>query len=270
MKMVKKEFEEYRRKIEERLEILLPPAGMEPRVLHRAMRYSVLSGGKRLRPVIVLASGDIAGVDHEKLMPAACGLEILHNFSLVHDDLPAMDNDDYRRGKLTCHKKFGEDVAILAGDALLTLAFEAISETGLVSLVKAVARATGSLGMAGGQVLDMKFKDRKVPGHMKKKIDVLKTGCLFKVCFEAPLHFRKVSEKDSRTISRLADNFGQAFQVRDDIEDNEGDASSMKKKLEILYGEMKRDICSFGERGKLLGYINERLFNVTAAGLKNH
>lgn len=258
--MGKQLFEEYKNKVEAYLDSVLPPAGREPKVLHEAMRYSVFSGGKRLRPVIVLAVADIAGAAHEKIMPAACGLELIHNFSLVHDDLPPMDNDDYRRGRLTCHKKFGEAVAILAGDALLTLAFEVISGAGNCALIKAVAAAAGSEGMAGGQVLDIVFKDKKLSDALKSRINNLKTGRLFHICFEAPLYFGKVSREKAESLSLVAEKFGEAFQLRDDIEDSEGEEASMAEKIKILYRDMKKMITCLEGKGGLLGYISGRLF----------
>ncbi|HNS31425.1 MAG TPA: polyprenyl synthetase family protein [bacterium] len=251
---------QYREKVEKYIDKVLPSDKKEPKILHEAMRHSVFSGGKRLRPVIVLAVGDIAGVEHEKLMPVACGLELLHNFSLVHDDLPAMDDDDYRRGKLTCHKKFGEAVAILAGDALLTLAFEVISETGNCPLVKAVAGAIGSEGMAGGQAFDILFKEKQVSDALKKKINEKKTGRLFQICFEAPFYFKKVPGKEKTIISRMARNFGEAFQLRDDMEDKEGNAEQLGEKIEALYKRIKKDISFFRGKGMLLDYLNDRLF----------
>ena len=260
----KKKLESYVGRIEEYLDSNLPSGKKEPKVLHEAMRYSVFSGGKRLRPLIVLAVGDMAGVRHGKLMPVACGLELLHNFSLVHDDLPAMDDDDYRRGKLTCHRKFGEPVAILAGDALLTLAFEMISETGKSSLVREIAKAVGPEGMAGGQVMDIIFQGREISNAMKKKINNLKTGRLFHACFEAPLFFKKVPEKEAASISLIAKGFGEAFQLRDDIEDNEGDIGYMSRKIDSLYLDMEKEISFFGRKGRLLGYIAGRLFGLRA------
>ncbi len=251
----------YRQKIEQHLDNILPSSRKEPRLLHQAMRYSVFSGGKRLRPVIVLAVSDIIGVEHEKLLSVACGLELIHNFSLVHDDLPAMDDDDYRRGRLTCHKKFGEAVAILAGDALLTLAFEVISDAGSCLLTRAIANAIGSEGMAGGQVLDICFKGKSVSNSLKKKINDKKTGRLFQICFETPLYFKKVPVEQASCISRVAKTFGEAFQLRDDIEDREGNTEDMRKKVEILYKKMKKDTSFFGEKGKLLNAINSSLFS---------
>lgn len=254
--------ESYRVKTEARLNKILPPAGREPKILHEAMRYGVFSGGKRLRPIIVLITGKMFGIKEEKIMPAACGIELMHNFSLIHDDLPAMDDDDFRRGQQTCHKKFGEAAAILAGDALLTLAFEIIAKTGSCSLLKAAAGAIGSEGMAGGQSLDIIFQGKKIRGRLKEKIDALKTGRLFQLCFSAPFFFGKVDEPARKKMDAVAENFGMAFQIRDDIEDNEGSASDLKNRIDILYRKMRKDISFFGEKGECLSFLVDSLYKI--------
>jgi geranylgeranyl diphosphate synthase type II len=145
--------------IEARLDRILPPASAQPRRLHGAMRYSLFAGGKRLRPALVLATTRMLGGTNEGAAAAACALEMIHTYSLIHDDLPAMDNDDLRRGRPTCHRKFGEALAILAGDALLTLAFETLAKhprrEDVPALVGVLASSAGTHGMAGGQVLDL-------------------------------------------------------------------------------------------------------------------
>ncbi|HOL22390.1 MAG TPA: polyprenyl synthetase family protein [bacterium] len=251
----------YREMIDGYLEKILPPEDKKPEILHKAMRYSVFSGGKRLRPLIVLITGDILGVEGKKLLPAACGIELIHNFSLIHDDLPAMDNDDFRRGKETCHKKFNEAVAILAGDALLTLGFKLIAETGNPLLVKATADAIGSEGMAGGQVIDMLYKDKKISLKEKNNMDYLKTGKLFQLCFSIPLYFIKVNKEKKEKILNIGRNFGRAFQIRDDIEDGEGDTDKLRSHLAILYKKMKKDVAFFGDKGVLLLYVVDKLYN---------
>ncbi len=258
--MQEKVLKKYRTLIENRLDSILPPAGREPKKLHGAMRYSVFSGGKRLRPIIVLVSGRIFGVNEEKLLQAACGIELIHNFSLIHDDLPAMDNDDFRRGRPTCHRKFGEPLAILAGDALLALGFEAIAEGGISDLVKAAAAAIGSEGMAGGQALDILFKDKPLSRRMKRNLDAKKTGRLFELCFAVPLFFKKADDNERRRIANIAEDFGLAFQIRDDMEDNEGDIADMRRRLNATLKRMRRNIAYFGERGALLAQIADKLY----------
>jgi len=253
IKRLKEEVENY-------LDRILPAKNKKPEILHQAMRYSVFSGGKRLRPVLILAMGETLGVDKKKLLPVACAIELIHNFSLIHDDLPAMDNDDFRRGKFTCHKKFDEAVAILSGDALLTLSFKILAESGNLNLIKKVADAIGSEGMAGGQTLDMQFQQRKAGEKEKKIIDEMKTGKLFQLCFETPLFFKKVPSCVERKIVQLGKDFGLAFQVRDDIEDCEGDKEKLKEKLKTIYVRMKKEIEAFGEKKRLFEKILEKIY----------
>ncbi len=254
--------ENHRIKTEAYLDKILPPPGRKPEILHEAMRYGVFSGGKRLRPVIVLITGKMFGVKEEKIMPAACGIELMHNFSLIHDDLPAMDDDDFRRGKQTCHKKFGEAAAILAGDALLTLAFETIARTGKCSLVKEAAATIGSEGMAGGQSLDIIFQGKELPKRLKGKIDALKTGKLFQLCFSVPSFFVEIDGQEKKKLYDIARNFGIAFQIRDDIEDNEGSTSDLRKKMDMLYRGMKKDVSFFGDRGSCLSFLIDGLYEI--------
>jgi len=259
-----KELIDYRKMIDGYLEKVLPPEDRKPQLLHKAMRYSIFSGGKRLRPLIILIVGDMLGVDKKKLLPVACGIELIHNFSLIHDDLPAMDNDDFRRGKKTCHKKFNETIAILAGDALLTLGFKLIAETNNCEMIRATADAIGSEGMAGGQAMDILAKGKKIPPREKRDMDYLKTGKLFQLCFSIPLYFTKVEKEKKKKILSIGKNFGLAFQIRDDMEDREGNMDELRRRLNILYKKMKKDIIdSFGSKGALLSYyILDKLYNL--------
>lgn len=153
------------KKIDKTLDSILPKESERPQVLHQAMRYSVFSGGKRVRPILVLAACEVVGGNEKKALPAACAIELIHNYSLIHDDLPCMDDDDLRRGQKTCHKQFNEETALLAGDALLTLAFKALSASEGVGNVKnlerqitaidLIAEAAGHRGMVGGQMVDL-------------------------------------------------------------------------------------------------------------------
>ncbi|MCM8760449.1 MAG: polyprenyl synthetase family protein, partial [Candidatus Omnitrophica bacterium] len=251
----------YRKTIEGYLHKILPSEDVEPKIIHRAMRYSVFLGGKRIRPLIVFVVGRMLGVEEKKILPVACGIELIHNFSLIHDDLPAMDNDDYRRGKKTCHRKFNEAVAILAGDALLTLGFKLIAEAGNIQLIKETSDAIGSQGMAGGQVIDILYKDRKIPLREKRNMDYLKTGRLFQLCFSIPLFFTKVDKETRKKILCLGNNFGLAFQIRDDMEDKQGDRGILKEKMKGYFKKMRKDITFFGEKGGILLYIIEQLYN---------
>ncbi len=253
LKKLKEEIDKY-------LDRVLPPANKKPVKLHRAMRYSVFSGGKRLRPIIVLICGQMFNIPKRELLPVAGGIELIHNFSLIHDDLPSMDNDDFRRGKPTCHKKFGEAIAILAGDALLTFAFEIISECGNHRLIKEIAYAIGSQGMAGGQSLDILYQGKKILRKKKKEIDEMKTGRLFQICFKTPFFFKKIPQVEKERIMKIGREFGISFQVRDDIEDREGDIGRLKKKLQFHYKNMKRQLEYFGGKGKLLELLIDEVY----------
>jgi len=255
-----KKFIRIKEEIERYLDKVLPPPDKKPVKLHKAMRYSVFSGGKRLRPIIILICGKIFNIPQKKLLPVAAGIELIHNFSLIHDDLPSMDNDDFRRGKPTCHKKFGEAIAILAGDSLLTLAFQVISECGKPELIKEIAYAIGSEGMAGGQSLDILYQGKKILGRKKREIDGMKTGKLFQLCFKVPFFFKDIPEKDKERMVKIGKEFGLAFQIRDDIEDREGDIEKLKKNLEKHYKNMKREIGYFGKKGKDLELLIDELY----------
>lgn len=250
----------WKKEIEKYLDIKLPTKKDCPNVLSKAMRYTVFSGGKRLRPILVLCVSEIFDIDRKKVLPVACGIELIHNFSLVHDDLPAMDNDDFRRGLPTCHKKFGEGIAILVGDTLLAYGFQLIAESGNVNLVKDIAEAIGYKGMAGGQVLDLIYKDKKIDEKEKRKVDYMKTGKLFEICFKIPFYFKKIKNEKKKIIENIAENFGIAFQIRDDIEDKEGDIKKLKTKLRNIYKKLKKETLLLGEKGKILFYIFEKIY----------
>jgi len=223
--------------VEDALERYLPPEDACPQIIHRAMRYSVLAGGKRLRPVLALAGCEVVGGDPVKVVPAACALEFLHTYSLIHDDLPAMDNDDYRRGKPTSHKVFGEAIAILAGDALLTLAFQLLAKTALESscqdkalrVIDMVAQAAGTKGLIGGQVVDTVYSDREVDGKMLEYIHVHKTALLLRASVLTGAVLAGASEKEIGALGEYGENMGLAFQIVDDILDIEGDAVKIGK-----------------------------------------
>src|SRR6202035_2061980 len=184
-------FEEDRAAVDAALDRLLPGENAQPPSIHRAMRYSVQAGGKRVRPILCLESARIFSADVTPVLPVACAIEFIHTYSLIHDDLPALDNDDLRRGKPTCHKKFGEAAAILAGDALLTLAFETIAATPVaptqcVAIVKEVASAAGTVnGMVGGQVADLEAEGRGVDPEMLEYIHRSKTAALIRASVTA-------------------------------------------------------------------------------------
>ncbi len=209
-----------------------------PTVIHEAMHYAVFNGGKRLRPIMVMEGAMLAGGSREKVAPTACALEMIHCYSLVHDDLPAMDNDDFRRGKPTCHRVFGEANAILTGDALLTAAFTTmvrnqevpgVDPVYLLQAINEVARAAGSQGMIGGQVLDLEAEDEPIDYEELKVLQRLKTGELFRASLRAGALLCGMNEKGLAALEAYAHHFGLAFQITDDILDVKGDEALLGK-----------------------------------------
>lgn len=200
-----------------------------------SMRYSLFAGGKRLRPVLLLAAADTVGADGDKFLKVACGLEMIHTYSLIHDDLPAMDNDDYRRGKLTNHKVYGEGIAVLAGDSLLTYAFETmLSQEGvepktLLAVVREIAAAAGPEGMVGGQVIDMESEGKLVPLDTLKQMHRAKTGALFRAAVRAGAILGGASQEELDALTVYAEKFGLAFQITDDVLDVIGSAEAIGK-----------------------------------------
>ncbi len=206
-----------------------------PEVLKESMLYSVEAGGKRLRPILLLASYEAYGDKLEKVLPTAVALEMIHTYSLIHDDLPAMDNDDFRRGKPTNHKVFNEATAILAGDALLTYSFEIVgTDTGLsdeqrIRLVRMLAKVSGPTGMVGGQLLDMEAEDRAVSLEELERIHTLKTGELLRFAVFAGAYIAGANEKQLAALEKFAYYLGLIFQVQDDILDVTGDQEKLGK-----------------------------------------
>lgn len=208
-----------------------------PDVIHQAMRYSLFAGGKRLRPILTIAACEAVGGEAGTVLPTACGIEMIHTYSLIHDDLPAMDNDDYRRGKPTNHKIYGEAIAILAGDGLLTEAFNIISSNALlgikpvnvIEVITEISQAAGTLGMIGGQVVDIKSENSPTNIDTLRYIHSHKTGALFKAAVRAGGILADASESQLLALTNYAENFGLAFQITDDILDVEGDAQVLGK-----------------------------------------
>lgn len=214
------------------------------------MKYVVFSGGKRLRPILTIESAGIFKGSAKKAMPFACAIELIHNFSLVHDDLPCMDNDDTRRGKPTCHKKFGESTAVLTGDALFNLAFGVLARVKHKKTTEIIARisdAVGAENMVGGQVLDL-------IGPASRKIDAMKTAALMGVSCEAGALAAGAKAADAGRMRRFGLDLGLAFQIADDIEDGQS-ASSMKGQVAILVAKAKKNIACFGKRAEALSHI---------------
>lgn len=216
-----------KQRIDQGLEGFLPVDGYPP-VIHEAMHYAVSNGGKRLRPIMVIEGAKLGGQTAERVMPTACAMEMIHCYSLVHDDLPAMDDDDLRRGKPTCHIVYGEANAILTGDALLSRAFElmaanaalpGITAEGLLRVIAEVAAAIGSKGMIGGQVLDLQWEGQAIKLEELQCLHLLKTGALFGAALRAGALLGGLKEKQLDALSDYARHFGLAFQITDDILD---------------------------------------------------
>ena len=201
----------------------------------QAMEYSLMAGGKRLRPVLLMAAAEASGANGEKYLQVASAMEMIHTYSLIHDDLPAMDNDDYRRGKLTNHKVFGEAMAILAGDALLTLAFEValrqkdVPYEILFKVLEEISKASGVAGMVGGQVIDLRSEGVQINLATLKLMHMGKTGALFKAAIRSGALLAQAPADKLDALTRYAENFGLAFQITDDILDVEGDAKILGK-----------------------------------------
>lgn len=205
------------------------------KTLCESMKYSLMAGGKRLRPILVMAAADAVGAKGTDYLTTGCAMEMIHTYSLIHDDLPAMDDDDYRRGKLTNHKVYGAGMATLAGDALLTLAFEVmlrqqgVSSDTLVRVVREISTAAGPDGMVGGQALDMESEDKQISMETMKNIHLGKTGALFRAAIRSGAILGGASEEALAALTVYADNFGLAFQITDDILDVIGDESVIGK-----------------------------------------
>jgi len=211
--------------VEEALDRSLPPG--YPEKIYEAMRYSLLAGGKRLRPILCLATCELMGGTIEMAMPTACALEMLHTMSLIHDDLPAMDNDDYRRGQLTNHKVYGEDMAILAGDGLLAYAFEYVATQTqgvpaerVLQVIARLGRTVGATGLVGGQVVDLESEGKSdIHEETLNYIHTHKTGALLETCVVCGGILAGATDADIERLSRYAQNIGLAFQIIDDILD---------------------------------------------------
>jgi farnesyl diphosphate synthase len=271
--------------LEGRLDRLLAKTGDRPedKRLGEAMRYAALGGGKRLRPFLLVESARLFGVKDEEALPAATALECIHCYSLVHDDLPAIDDDAVRRGRPTLHIAFDEATAILAGDALLTLAFEILSDEGThpdpairAELVLLLARAAGWRGMAQGQALDLSAERRSFRPAEIAAMQALKTGALFRFACEAGAALGRAALPERAALAAYASAFGQAFQLADDLLDAEGDAASLgkavakdarrgkatliarlgpdqaRKRLDELVAEAEQALAPFGARAEVL------------------
>lgn len=225
--------------VDKALDALMPKEDEFPQRLHKAMRYSIFAGGKRIRPILVIATAELFKKTAERVINVACAIELIHTYSLIHDDLPAIDNDDMRRGMLTCHKKYGEALAILSGDAILTKAFHIMStpsdaNQSLSSILKAVqeiAMAAGSAGMVGGQVIDIESEGEEIEFPVLEYIHIHKTGKLIRACCRIGAIMVDAEESGLASITKYGEAVGLAFQIADDILDVEGDKKTVGKNI---------------------------------------
>jgi len=221
--------------VDAELDRLVPPESTEPATIHRAMRYSLFAGGKRIRPILCIEAARTVSDGAAGAISAACALELIHTYSLIHDDLPALDNDDYRRGKLTNHKVFGDAMAILAGDALLTLAFQVLGELPVpsdrvVGLVTELATASGTAGgMIGGQVADLEGEGKPPSAALLETIHRAKTGALLRASLRLGAIYAGASDAEYQALSRYGEHIGLAFQIVDDILDVEESSEALGK-----------------------------------------
>ena len=244
------------------LERMLPPTSRSPQVVHEAMRYCVLSGGKRFRPLLALGGCEAVGAPVRHALPVACALELVHTYSLVHDDLPAMDNADERRGQPTCHRKFGEGNAILVGDALLTLAFELLGRNGTpnsLPMVRLIGQACGTGGLIGGQVLDLQTFSRTWAGTERalREIAQRKTAALITASVVTGALAGKANRAAITKLERYGQRVGLAFQLIDDLHDHEGLAQELgadeaRAEANRLLVQATKVLEPFGKRAALL------------------
>lgn len=284
--------EEKKAAVEKALEQFLPPATTYPPMIHEAIRYSVFAGGKRLRPLLVIAAAEILGKQMSAVMPTACALELIHTFSLIHDDLPSIDNGDYRRGKPTCHRVYGEAIAMLAGDALLNYAFElmvrnreypGIKPEAVLLVIEEVSKAIGTQGMLGGEVMDILSEGKTGDKELVEYIHSYKTATFISVSLRAGAILADGGAQEIQGLSDYGQYLGLAFQIRDDILNVEGDEKKLGKpvgtdagrkkitypaifgleyariKVQELSQQAKQCLKIFGPRGEILSQLADYL-----------
>ncbi len=234
--MVKERLKERAAEVDAYLDKYLPVKDKEQRIIYEAMRYSVFAGGKRLRPVLMLETAKMCGGSDEDVMPFACAMEMIHTYSLIHDDLPAMDNDDLRRGRPTSHIKYGEAVAILAGDALLNRAFEVASDVQgdverTLKAIRILSASSGTEGMIGGQVMDMEYEGREITFDALRLMHSCKTGAIIRSSCVIGAVMSGADDSEITAVDEFAKNLGIAFQIQDDILDVEGTEEELGKPI---------------------------------------
>jgi geranylgeranyl diphosphate synthase type II len=240
--------------IDKTLDKLVPPAKAFPASVHEAMRYSLFAGGKRVRPILAVAAAEALGAKTADLLPIGGSLELIHTYSLIHDDLPAMDDDDFRRGRATCHKKFGEAAAILAGDGLLTMAFEILSDprrleavpaNRLIAIIKEISTASGVCGMVGGQVVDMESEGKEVDFPTLEYIHTHKTGALIRASVRVGALYARAGKRQFTALTHYGERVGLAFQIADDILDVTGRQEEIGKDVGSDIRKGKKTFPSF-------------------------
>ena len=263
--------------IEDTLKKVLPPSEQFPPMIHEAMRYSVFPGGKRFRPVLALSACVACGGKIEDALIPAASVELIHCYSLVHDDLPALDNDDERRGKPSCHKEFGEGEAILAGDGLLTLSFQILAHVQPASqaaaLLSEISTASGTYGMIGGQVAEMKLTEEQRTLPALDYISSHKTGKLIKAASVAGAIVAGASKEDQKRLAKFGESLGLAFQFIDDLMDGDGylnliKAKDIRQKVRDLIAKAKRSIHPLGQKAENLQTMADYLLRRMPEG--NH
>ncbi|MFH1073901.1 MAG: farnesyl diphosphate synthase [Candidatus Firestonebacteria bacterium] len=224
--------------VDKALDKMMPERAEYPSIINQAMRYSVFAGGKRVRPVLVIMAAEALGYEASRVMPTACAMELIHTYSLIHDDLPCMDDDDYRRGKLTNHKVYGENMAVLGGDGLLTLAFELIAENAeikgvnplnVVKALRIIANGAGTRGMVGGQVVDIISENKKVSEPVLQYIHTHKTGALIRASILSGAVLCGANEREYGVLRIYGEHIGLIFQITDDILNVTGDEKKLGK-----------------------------------------
>ena len=281
--------------VDQYLEKLLPEENRMPATIHKAMRYSVLAGGKRIRPILVLASGESLDGNQSVLLHLGAGIEMMHTYSLIHDDLPALDNDDLRRGRRTCHKVFGEAIAILAGDALMTRCYQVLaslpgtSDTVRINIISEIAHATGTVkGMIGGQVVDLESEGKPVNADILEYIHHSKTGALLTACVRCGALAAGASSTELEDLTGFGAKIGLVFQIVDDILDVTASSEELgktagkdakvdkatypalygletsRKKAHELVESALQDINTFGEKADILRYLARFMVQRTA------
>ncbi len=271
----KKYLENKKNIIDKALDEYLPPEEKSPSIIHKAMRYSVFSGGKRIRPILALAAAELFGRDAESVLKAACGIELIHTFSLIHDDLPCIDNDDFRRGKPSNHKVFGEAIALLAGDALLVSGFDLIiknsevkeiKKQSILKLIKEISFYIGTENMLGGQVEDINLKNEDIKKEDLCNLYMKKTAALICLSIRAGAILSGANQKQLQALTKYGENVGLAFQISDDMLDIMQDQRDMgkpnyankygikesKSESERLIGEAKDSLKIFNHKAETL------------------